>query len=50
MKYVPASITADRERVYMEYMREVAGEASYPVAEVLDVRDGKIVASRVFHG
>jgi ketosteroid isomerase-like protein len=50
MKYVPTSITADHERVYMEYVREVAGEAPYPVAEVLEVRNGKIVASRVFHG
>jgi ketosteroid isomerase-like protein len=50
MKYVPTSLTADNDRVYMEYVREVAGEAPYPVAEVLDVRDGLIVASRVFHG
>lgn len=50
MKYVPASITADSDRVFMEYVREVAGEAPMPVAEVLDIRDGKIVASRVFHG
>lgn len=50
MKYVPTAITADRERVYMEYVREVAGEPALPVAEVLDVKDGMIVASRVFHG
>lgn len=50
MKYVPTAITADGERVYMEYVREVAGEPPMPVAEVLDVQHGKIVASRVFHG
>ena len=50
MKYVPTSITADGSRVYMEYVREVAGEPAMPVAEVLDVTDGLIVASRVFHG
>ena len=50
MHYEPTSITADRERVYMEYVRKVDGEADLPVAEVLDVRDGLIVASRVFHG
>jgi ketosteroid isomerase-like protein len=50
MKYVPTSITADGSRVYMEYMREVPGEANMPVAEVLDVTEGHIVASRVFHG
>jgi len=26
------------------------GEPDLPVAEVLDIRDGVIVASRVFHG
>jgi heme-degrading monooxygenase HmoA/ketosteroid isomerase-like protein len=50
MKYVPTAITADKDRVFMEYVREVAGEAPYPVAEVLEIRDGKIIASRVFHG
>jgi heme-degrading monooxygenase HmoA/ketosteroid isomerase-like protein len=50
MKYVPTSITADRQRVYFEYVREVAGKDPYPVCETLDVRDGKIIASRVFHG
>lgn len=50
MTYIPTAFTADRERVFMEYVREVAGEPPMPVAEVLEVRDGKIVASRVFHG
>jgi hypothetical protein len=34
----------------MEYLRHVPGEPDLPVAEVLEVRDGLIVASRVFHG
>jgi hypothetical protein len=50
MRYEPTSITADRERVFMEYVRHVDGEPDLPVAEVLEVRDGLIVASRVFHG
>jgi heme-degrading monooxygenase HmoA/ketosteroid isomerase-like protein len=50
MRYETAAITADRNRVYMEYVRRVEGEPDLPVAEVLDVRDGLIVASRVFHG
>jgi heme-degrading monooxygenase HmoA/ketosteroid isomerase-like protein len=50
MRYVPTAITADRERVFMEYVRRVDGEPDLPVAEVLDVRAGFIVASRVFHG
>lgn len=50
MRYVPTAITADRERVFMEYMRHVDGEPDLPVAEVLEVRDGLIRASSVFHG
>jgi len=50
MRYVPTSLTADRDRVFMEYVRHVDGEPDMPIAEVLDVRDGLIVASRVFHG
>ena len=50
MRYVPTAITADDRRVYMEYVRHVDGEPDLPVAEVLDVSGGKIVASRVFHG
>jgi ketosteroid isomerase-like protein len=50
MRYVPTALTADSERVFMEYVRHVAGEPDMPVAEVLEVRDGLIVASRVFHG
>jgi hypothetical protein len=34
----------------MEYIRSVAGEENMLVAEVLIVRDGKIIASRVYHG
>jgi heme-degrading monooxygenase HmoA/ketosteroid isomerase-like protein len=50
MRYEPTSLTANRDRVYIEYMRKVDGEPDMPIAEVLDVRDGKIIASRVFHG
>jgi ketosteroid isomerase-like protein len=50
MHYELTSLTADHERVFMEYVRHVDGEPDMPVAEVLEVRDGMIVASRVFHG
>ncbi len=50
MRYEPTAITADSRRVFMEYIRHVDGEPDYPVAEVLECEDGKIVASRVFHG
>jgi ketosteroid isomerase-like protein len=50
MRYIPTALTADTERVFMEYVRKVDGEPDMPVAEVLEVKDGKIIASRVFHG
>jgi ketosteroid isomerase-like protein len=48
--YEPVTITADGERVWMEYLRKAPGEADMMVAEVLDVKEGAIVASRVYHG
>ncbi len=50
MRYEVTAITADARRVFVEYVRRVAGEPDLPVAEVFDVEAGKIVASRVFHG
>src|SRR5580765_8447721 len=50
LAYLPTAITADAERAVMEYTRRLPGEADMPIAEVLEVRAGKIVASRVFHG
>ena len=50
MRYEPTKLTADGDRVFMEYIRHVDGEPDMPIAEVLECRDGKIVASRVFHG
>jgi ketosteroid isomerase-like protein len=50
LKYIATALTADSERVFMEYTRRVPGEPDMPIAEVLEVREGKIVASRVFHG
>ena len=50
MRYEPTAITADSRRVFMEYVRHVEGEPDYPVAEALECENGKIVASRVFHG
>lgn len=50
MHYEPTALTADARRVVMEYVRHVEGEPDLPVAEVLEVEAGKIVASRVFHG
>lgn len=48
--YKVTSLTANEQRVFMEYIRTVQGEEDMLVAEVLEVRDGMIVASRVYHG
>ena len=48
--YKVNSLTANNYRVFMEYTRTVAGEADMAVAEVLELRNGRIVFSRVYHG
>jgi len=50
LHYKVTSLTANGDRVFMEYIRAVEGEENMLVAEVLVVRDEKIVASRVYHG
>ena len=50
LRYEPTGFTADDGRVFMEYVRKLPGEADLPVAEVLEVSGGLIVASRVYHG
>jgi len=50
LHYKVTSLTANGDRVFMEYIRQVNNEADMLVAEVLEVRDGKIIASRVYHG
>ena len=50
LRYDALTITADKERVWMEYLRKAPNEADMVVAEVLDVKAGRIVASRVYHG
>ena len=48
--YQLSALTVDRTRVFMEYVRRATGEPDLPVAEVLEVDRGLIVASRVYHG
>lgn len=50
LNYKVTSLTANGDRVFMEYIREVDNEEKMLVAEVLDIREDKIVASRVYHG
>ncbi len=48
--YKLETLTANDSRVFMEYMREVEGEEDLLIAEVLEVENSKIIASRVYHG
>ncbi len=50
LRYEVLKLTADDEQVFMEYIRHVEGEPDLRVGEVLEIRDGMIVASRVYHG
>ena len=50
LQYFPETITANDERVFMEYVRKVENEPDMIVAEVLEIKDGLIIASRVYHG
>ena len=50
LKYELTSLTANSDRVFMEYVRKVEGEQNMLVAEVLEIKEGKIIKSRVYHG
>lgn len=50
LHYKPTTLTANDDRVFMEYLRSVEGEFEMMIAEVLEIKEGKIVASRVYHG
>lgn len=50
LHYKVTSLTSNLDRVFMEYVRKVANEEDMLVAEVLEIKEGKIIASRVYHG
>lgn len=50
LQYNYTTLTANNERVFMEYIRKVKHEEDMLVAEVLEIKEGLIVASRVYHG
>ena len=50
LTYKMYRITANKESVFMEYTRIVPGEENMEVAEVLEIKNNLIVASRVYHG
>lgn len=50
LHYQVTSLTSSEKQVFMEYLRKVDGEDDMLVAEVLEIKEGLIVASRVYHG
>ncbi|WP_395063017.1 nuclear transport factor 2 family protein [Flavobacterium sp.] len=50
LNYKVKSLTANSDRVFMEYIRTVENEEDILVAEVLEIKEEIIVASRVYHG
>ncbi len=50
LQYTCTSLTANSQRVFMEYIRKVNNEPDMSVAEVLEIKDGTVIASRVYHG
>ena len=50
LHYQEKTITGNHERVFMEYLRIVPGEQNIQVAEVLEIKNESIIASRVYHG
>ena len=49
LHYKVTSLTSNSDRVFMEYIRTVEGEPKMMVAEVLEIKEEKIIASRVYH-
>lgn len=50
LHYTYTTLTANDDRVFMEYIRHVEHEPDMLVAEVLEIKNGLIIASRVYHG
>lgn len=50
LHYKVTSLTANTDRVFMEYIRQLENEEDILVAEVLEIKEEKIIFSRVYHG
>lgn len=50
LHYDVKSLTSNEYRVFMEYIRKVDGEADLMIAELLQIENGKIILSKVYHG
>ena len=50
LHYKVIKLTSDDEQVFMEYIRQVENESDMNIGEVLEIKNDKIIASRVYHG
>ena len=50
LHYAETALTADDDRVFVEYLRHAPNAPPTPIAEVFVIRSGSIIASRVYHG
>jgi limonene-1,2-epoxide hydrolase len=50
LNYEVIKLTADEQQVFMEYIRHADGDEDLMVGEVLEIENGLIVFSRVYHG
>jgi limonene-1,2-epoxide hydrolase len=50
LNYDVSLLTANDKAVFMEYLRKVDGEPDMLVAEILEIENRLIIASRVYHG
>ena len=49
LRYEIVRLTPHEDRVFMEYIRHADGEADLYVGEMLEIRNGLIIRSSVFH-
>jgi hypothetical protein len=49
LHYNVSRLTPHEDRVFMEYIRQVEGETDLLVGEMLEMRNGLIIRSSVFH-
>jgi hypothetical protein len=49
LHYELVRLTPYQDRVFMEYVRHVSGEADLYVGEMFEIQNGRIVKSSVFH-
>ena len=49
LRYELIRLTSQKNRVFMEYIRQVNGEENLRVGEMFDIRDNLITTSRVYH-